>query len=303
LLVGHDEVEVIDAQVHVWERDSIERPWDRVAAQAYRDLAGDHLWSFTSREVTAEDMLIAMREAGVDAAVAVSPFLIYGYDASYAFDAASAYPDHFGVVSAFNPQLRELERELREWQSRPGALGLRLVLSGSNEVGRLAGGIYDPLLRATEREAIPICIYMPGSLRLIHNLAKSYPNLQFVLDHLGMPAAGDPTWAGLPDLLRLAVYPNIAVKATAVPVHSREGYPFRDVWQTLDQIIDRFGIDRVMWGSDWTRVRGVTYAEGLRFITENTLLSLSDKRKLLGENLRRIFDWDRHPRQAVAHTD
>jgi predicted TIM-barrel fold metal-dependent hydrolase len=59
----------IDAQVHAYERDHPGRPWAGV-------LTGP-------AEVTGDDMVAAMDAVGVDGAVLVSPFTMYGYDASY----------------------------------------------------------------------------------------------------------------------------------------------------------------------------------------------------------------------------
>src|SRR5436189_395694 len=62
----------IDAQVHAYERNHPGRPWAGV-------LHGP-------AEVTGEQMVAAMDAVGVDGAVLVSPFTMYGYDASYALE-------------------------------------------------------------------------------------------------------------------------------------------------------------------------------------------------------------------------
>ena len=63
---------VVDVQVHAYERNSPERPW-----VGY--LQGPD-------EVTGDDMVAAMDAVGVDGALLVSPYSMYGYDASYALD-------------------------------------------------------------------------------------------------------------------------------------------------------------------------------------------------------------------------
>jgi predicted TIM-barrel fold metal-dependent hydrolase len=68
----------IDAQVHAYERDHPGRPWAGV-------LAGPP-------EVTGDDMVAAMAAVGVDGAVLVSPFTMYGYDASYALTVHQQHP-------------------------------------------------------------------------------------------------------------------------------------------------------------------------------------------------------------------
>ena len=56
----------------------------------------------------------------------------------------------------------------------------------------------------------------------------------------------------MPELLALARFPNVAVKATGVPGYSSEGYPFRSMHAYLHQIYDAFGPERCYWGTDLT---------------------------------------------------
>ena len=69
---------IIDSQVHAYERDHPGRPWAGV-------LTGP-------AEVTGDDMVAAMDAVGVDGAVLVSPFTMYGYDASYALEVHRQHP-------------------------------------------------------------------------------------------------------------------------------------------------------------------------------------------------------------------
>ena len=61
-------------------------------------------------------------------------------------------------------------------------------------------------------------------------------------------------WANLPDVLALAKYPNVAMKATGAPSYSDQPYPFRDIHDQLRQLYDAFGPARWFWGTDITRM-------------------------------------------------
>ena len=52
------------------------------------------------------------------------------------------------------------------------------------------------------------------------------------------------TLAHLPNLLALARYPNVAVKATGVPGSTREPYPYRNLHPYLRRVNDAFGPER-----------------------------------------------------------
>ena len=116
-------------------------------------------------------------------------------------------------------------------------------------------------------------------------------------------------WQGLADLLPLRALPNVYVKLCGAPVLSDQGFPFADVWPHVRQILDAFGIGRVMWASDVGRFQGRigwnnefevahrpypgkhNYAEALRFVLDTDKLSSSEKEALLGGTVRRFTGW------------
>ena len=74
-------------------------------------------------------------------------------------------------------------------------------------------------------------------------------------------------------------------------------FPYPDLQAPLREIISAFGIERVMWGTDWTRVPRATYRQATDFIRDSTMLSATEKEALMGRNLRRVFRW---PRASIS---
>jgi predicted TIM-barrel fold metal-dependent hydrolase len=90
----------------------------------------------------------------------------------------------------------------------------------------------------------------------------------------------------------LAVHDNVAVKITGACTLSHEPFPYNDIWDPLRRIFDAFGINRCMWGTDWTRaVSLLTYEQGIEAFRVTNRLSDSERAALLGETLRRIYGW------------
>ena len=91
-----------------------------------------------------------------------------------------------------------------------------------------------------------------------------------VIDHLGLqqpfePPAPPEPWADLPKLLALAAHANVMVKITGACTLSHQPFPYTDIWDPLWRIFDAFGLDRCLWGTDWTRaVALLTYRAGRR---------------------------------------
>jgi predicted TIM-barrel fold metal-dependent hydrolase len=290
-------LEVVDAQVHAVAADSPLFPWDREYGRrddreaAVRVRTAAHLMPY-------ERLLAEMDKAGVDAAVIVMP-AIYGYDSRYGQAAATDHPSRLGVVGRVDALAADLEDVVGAWRSRPGMLGMRLLAMTAAEGEALAGGRFDPLLAAAQRHRVPICIYAPRQMPVVLAAARRFPDLALVVDHLGVPQGStrvgneDPL-ATLPEVLALAAAPNVSIKVTGVPSLSSRPYPFHDVWPALRRVIEAFRIERVMWGSDFTRTAAHhTYGEAIGYIKDSGELTPVEKRALLGANLRRIFDWPR----------
>src|SRR5438067_12400437 len=105
------------------------------------------------------------------------------------------------------------------------------------------------------------------------------------------PPLAEP-WADLPKLLALAAYPNVRVKISGACTLSREAFPYDDIWDPVLRIIDAFGIDRCMWGTDWTRTSGMlTYEQGVAPFRNTDRLSDSDRSKLMGGTLQKVYRW------------
>ena len=82
-------MEIIDAQVHAYERNYAGRPWM------------GHLHGPAS--ATGDEMVAAMDAVGVDGALLVSPYSLYRFDASYALEVGAAHPGRFGLIKPVDP--------------------------------------------------------------------------------------------------------------------------------------------------------------------------------------------------------
>jgi predicted TIM-barrel fold metal-dependent hydrolase len=134
-----------------------------------------------------------------------------------------------------------------------------------------------------------VYVFVPGSVPLIEGVAERHPGLRLVIDHLAMAAGkDDEAFAGLPEVLRLARLPNVAVKASALPCYSSEAYPFPALHPYIRQVYDAFGPRRMFWGTDWTRLP-CTWREGMTLFTEELpWLSEEDKEWIMG---RAVCEW------------
>src|SRR6266446_3990189 len=126
-------MEVIDAQVHIWEEDYPGRPWStgRDTALGVEPKGGDPFRH--EGVITDADLLREMDSVGVDAAVLVTSATHYGLDNSYALEAAARSRGRLGVVGRIDPLAPDMEEQVTGWRGRPGALGLRVMVIGDED--------------------------------------------------------------------------------------------------------------------------------------------------------------------------
>lgn len=272
----------IDVQVHAYEHNHPGRPWSG-------HLAGPE-------HVTGDDMVAAMDAVGVDGAILVSPFALYRYDASYALEVYAKHPGKFGLVKPFDTTDPAIPDTIANWAKTPGAVGVRIMLNQTPSEDPADPGI-NSVLKAAGEQGLPVNMLVWGRIDQAKQLAARNPNTVVVIDHLGLqqpfhPPAPPHPWEELPKVLSLAEHDNVCMKISGACTLSHEPYPFNDIWDPVLRMIDAFGLDRCMWGTDWTRATElITYQQGVEPFRNTTRLSDSDKAKLMGGTVEKIYKW------------
>ena len=137
-----------------------------------------------------------------------------------------------------------------------------------------------------------LCV-LPRQMDKAIALAALAPNVQFILDHCGVPdIKGDGFNEWQKAITGIAGLPNVTAKISGVVA-----YADADSWrvETLEpyvqHIITSFGFDRLVWGSDWpvcTLGGGLaTWVAATHALVSGC--SDSEKSRLFSENARRIW--------------
>jgi predicted TIM-barrel fold metal-dependent hydrolase len=272
----------IDAQVHAYERDHPGRPWAAI-------LPGPP-------EVTGDDMVAAMDAVAVDGAILVSPFTMYRYDASYACEVHAAHAGRFALIKPVDPTDSAVGDTIAEWAAHDGAVAVRIMMTRGVSDDAADPGI-TRVLTAAARHSVPVNLLCWGRLEQVDLMATRNPNTLLVIDHLGLqqpfapPAPAEP-FAELPKVLRLAQHDNVFIKISGACTLSHEPFPYNDLWGPLGRLFEAFGLERCMWGTDWTRaVDLLTYRQGVDAFRLTDRLSHGERARLMGGTLQQVYDW------------
>lgn len=276
---------IVDSQVHIWGANTAQRPWPAAGEQGRT--------SEPQRPVPLckEELLKEMDAAGVQGVVIVPPSWEGDYN-DLALDAAKTHPKRFAIMGRLDTEAPGAAGKLKTWRQQPGMLGLRFLFPPQSPL--LKAGATHWLWAAAEQASLPITIAARGQYALMDEVARRHPGLRLSVDHMGASSAhrGDAAFTHIPELVRLARLPNVAVKVSALPCVSGEPYPFRNTHGYLKQVYDAFGPERCFWGTDLSRFP-CSYSLGVSMFTEELpWLKGEELEQVMGKAVCKWFGWN-----------
>jgi predicted TIM-barrel fold metal-dependent hydrolase len=212
--------------------------------------------------VAVDGLLAALDSGGVQGAVLVQAAGAYGFDNSYVAEARAADPARLVNAAVIDMSSPERESVLRFWCNERGMLGLRLFNIPRADPDWMG----DPSVRGVLRLAgelgvrLSICVLEPDLPRIAALLAAA-PDQPIAVDHCGFVeldrGLNSPSAQAL---LSLASYENVRLKVTTTMLTMAEqaGVTAADVVEWLGE---RFGVARLMWGSDYPQHHSEPYPE------------------------------------------
>ncbi|HZT30681.1 MAG TPA: amidohydrolase family protein [Bryobacteraceae bacterium] len=237
-------------------------------------------------DYSAEYLLSEMHTWRVDHVV-ISHVCYYGRDNSYPSYCVKKYPGKFAAIGLlvghrlYSPSDPEnagrLERLIRE----DGLVGLRLSPIYNREVVWLNDPVCYPLWKkAGELGAVFNIFLAPHQVGQVGDMARRFPGVNVVIDHMAMIDITAPDEDGFGPLLDLAKYPNVYVRTSLHNPSKTKQPPFRDVWPFLRRLYDRFGPRRLVWAN---------FFELLIMKELIPFFSAEDKEWILGRTAHRLY--------------
>ncbi|MFB6120720.1 MAG: amidohydrolase [Halobacteriaceae archaeon] len=275
---------VLDPHTHAWTEPSAEHPWTN------GPLVRNAVDSFDVETVyDAEALLDDMDRTGVDEAVVVGYPINDWTDNFYTIECAAEYDRLYSIVmlDAFADDAAD---QLRAAMETDDVLGFRLgAICPMDRMWETFDPSVDWLLDALDETAFWDAAHETDAVvqTLIHaeqldqaiEMVERYPDLTYLFDHWGHADPSlDPAEGDFAKFAALADNENVAVKISEAPHHSEEAFPYRDLHDHLRWLLDEFGRERVIWGSDFPNVSDTTpYHESLTWLDHVDFLSDADR--------------------------
>jgi predicted TIM-barrel fold metal-dependent hydrolase len=237
-----------------------------------------------------EDLRKESRANGVEAVCAIQTSTFYRFDNRYICDSAKANPSWMAGVCTLDPDDAKspdlLKSHVRSFRVR----GMRSIPARD---GRLDHPGVRALWKAALEAGIVINVLIgPDKAPQLHRMLPEFPKLPVVLDHCMNPKAGADLDATVDEVRRLATYANLHAKLTFIPTGSATGYPCADMHGACMKIVEAFGPERCVWGSDFPCelwCPKLSYADHLRIFTQDLPLRSQAREQILAGTARRLW--------------
>jgi len=257
---------LFDTHAHVLSAD--------LRAYPYSTLRGGATPPVTPLVFTVEDLVRTTDAGGVAHACLVQRATLYGYDNRYMLDAAEAFPGRFAAIAVLDAQDPAAAGQLRDLVARRGIAGLRIVAPGltRDDTAWLDSDQALALWQAAADLGLPVTIILyrrnneAGRAALL-GIARRFRDVPILIDHVGVPHAstpetrfaasqgivyaipGPPDFGAADAVAAFADLGHVHFKVTDINFDRLEDEAY-DSAAFVRILADRFGADRLLWGSD-----------------------------------------------------
>ncbi|WP_179381604.1 amidohydrolase family protein [Jannaschia marina] len=234
-------MEAIDAHQHFWRIDRGDYHWmDDSVAPIRRDILPEDLSPHLARHGIGGTILV--QAAATEA------------ETRFLLSIADTTPFVRCVVGWVDLAAEDLPERL-DALSHPKLVGLRPMLQDIEETGWIARpearrGLAEIARRGLRFDAL----VQPRHLPVLAEVAADLPALPVVIDHCAKPriaGVADPGEAWRIGMERLASLPQVTCKLSGLANEAGDGWTVDGLRPVADHVLEVFGPNRVMWGSDW----------------------------------------------------
>ena len=235
---------IVDTHLHLVYRDRLAYPWIADVAALNRDFPYE-TYAAEARRCGVTDALhmeVDVAEPDIEAE-------------TRNVEGLSRQPGSLirGCISSGRPESAGFAAFVERALADPFVKGFRRVLHVVPDDVSESPLFRDNIRRlAGSGRPFDLCV-RPDQIGRATALADAAPDVQFVLDHCGVPAIkerAEHPWREL--VAEIAKRPNVAVKISGVVAYADGAtWTLDDIRPYVEHAVACFGWDRVVWGSDW----------------------------------------------------
>lgn len=270
-----------DAHQHFWKYDPVDYGWinDEMAT--------------LKRDFLPRDLAPLLAASGFDGCIAVQARQSLE-ETRWLLELAERNDFIKGVVGWVDLCSAELPEQLERFAKHPKLVGVRhLVQDEPEDEFMLRAEFRKGIARLAEFGLTYDLLLHPRHLPVAAKLVREFPEQRFVLDHIAKPSIADglmQPWER--DLRELAKFENVYCKLSGMVTEARWGqWSGKDFKPYLDVVLEAFGAERLMMGSDWpVCTLSGNYADVMGIVLKwMETMPAASREEVLGGNCARFY--------------
>ncbi|MEW5977280.1 MAG: amidohydrolase [Acidobacteriota bacterium] len=277
-------MQIIDTHQHLWDLNQFSYSWCQTVPAL-------------NRSFRVPDYLEAAKSLGIEKTVHLEadvdePFMLEETRHILSLADADDTPLE-GVVACGRPEKTGFRNYLNQIAGHPKLKGIRRILHTQPDELSQTGLFLENIGALKDyRLSFDVCV-LARQLPIARSWIEKCPEVDFILDHCGNPPiqSGDLR-AWREDLATLAELPNVVCKVSGIVTNADPvRWSSEDLRPCVDHVIECFGWDRVLFGSDWpvcTLAASLrSWVEALQQLVEHA--EAGNRHKLFYENAQRVY--------------
>lgn len=232
---------IIDSHLHLWTYHPSTQTWIDGKMQVLK------------RDYMPLDLYPLFEKLGVEKGVAVQAAQTEE-ETNFLLGLAEKHEHIGGVVGWVDLLAEDLEYRLDQWSDKPLLKGFRHILQDEPNSGfMLQVEFIRGLKHLAEKGFTYDLLIRPHQFEEAIKMVSQVPELPIVLDHIAKPNIAQQRMAPWQKYIRtLADFPNVYCKLSGMITESDwQNWKAEDFPVYTDIVLEAFGPNRIMFGSDW----------------------------------------------------
>ena len=271
----------IDSHQHFWHYSPTEHTWMSDSMSAIR------------RNFLPEDLHPLLASLSFDGCIAVQARQSLE-ETRWLLELADRFSFIKGVVGWLDLCSPELPAQLEQFANHPKLVGVRhIVQDEPDDEFVLRPEFRRGIAQLREFDLTYDLLLFPKHIPAAVRLVEEFPDQPFVLDHIAKPSIAKglvSPWQE--DIHLLAHFPNVSCKLSGMVTEAKwQQWQPEDFRPYLDTVVEAFGSDRLMIGSDWpVSLLSSDYASTMQLVIEYLQQFPEDAQSaILGGNCGRFY--------------
>ncbi len=271
----------IDSHQHFWKYNPVQYDWI------------DESMHLIQQDFFPEDLKPILRSNHVDGCIAVQADSTE-QETDFLLQLAHNYKFIKGVVGWVDLLDPNVQSRLAHFASKKELVGIRHIVQGEADDFMMRHDFQNGIKALHQFELTYDILIFPSQLKAAIDLVSKFPDQKFVLDHIAKPGIKAKKKGNWTEFIQiLANFENVYCKVSGMVTEANwKGWQKTDFTPYLDVVFESFGVDRIMFGSDWpVCLVAASYAD-VQSILHDYIKDYTpqDKEKIWGTNAIQFYN-------------